>query len=111
MRPTLGTSVKMVRIVSMIFSTLIAASIICFTGVIGFIGLVAPHITRMIIGSDYRFLLLASGLVGALLLLVSDTLARTIFMPSELPLGIMTSFIGVPFFIYILITRRRQYFQ
>jgi len=108
---TLGTNVKVVRIVSMIFSTLIAASIICFTGVIGFIGLVAPHITRMIIGSDYRFLLPASGLVGALLLLISDTLARTIFMPSELPLGVMTSFIGVPFFIYILITRRRQYFQ
>jgi iron complex transport system permease protein len=107
---TLGANIKMVRIVSMIFSTLIAASIICFTGVIGFIGLVAPHITRMIIGSDYRFLLPASGLVGALLLLGSDTLARTVFMPSELPLGVMTAFIGVPFFVYILITRRRQYF-
>ncbi len=107
---TLGTNIKMVRIVSMIFSTLIAASIICFTGVIGFIGLVAPHITRMIIGSDHRFLLPASGLIGALLLLGSDTLARTVFMPSELPLGVMTAFIGVPFFVYILITRRRQYF-
>jgi len=107
---TLGTNVKMVRIVSMIFSALIAASIICFTGTIGFIGLVAPHITRMVIGSDHRFLLPASGLTGALLLLGSDTLARTVFMPSELPLGIMTAFIGVPFFVYILITRRRQYF-
>ncbi len=108
---TLGTNIKMVRIGSMVFSTLIAASIICFTGVIGFIGLVAPHITRMIVGSDYRFLLPASGLIGALLLLGSDTLARTMFMPSELPLGVMTAFIGVPFFVYVLITRRRQYFQ
>lgn len=108
---TLGTNVKAVRITGMVLSTFIAASIICFTGVIGFIGLVAPHITRMVIGSDYRFLLPASGLVGALLLLASDTLARTIFMPSELPLGVMTAFIGVPFFVYILLTRRRQYFQ
>ncbi|MCL4377927.1 MAG: iron ABC transporter permease [Actinobacteria bacterium] len=110
MAATLGTNVKAVRILCMSFSTLIAAAIISFTGVIGFIGLVAPHITRMIIGNDYRYLLPLSGLTGAILLLASDILARTVFLPSELPLSVMTSFIGVPFFVYILLTRRRNYF-
>ncbi|MHB8279621.1 MAG: FecCD family ABC transporter permease [Candidatus Humimicrobiaceae bacterium] len=110
MAATLGTNVKAVRILCMSFSTLIVAAIISFTGVIGFIGLVAPHITRMIIGNDYRYLLPLSGLTGAILLLASDILARTVFQPSELPLSVMTSFIGVPFFVYILLTRRRNYF-
>lgn len=110
MAVTLGTNVKFVRIFCMSLSTLIAAAIISFTGVIGFIGLVAPHITRLIIGNDYRYLLPLSGLTGAILLLISDTLARTVFQPSELPLSVMTSFIGVPFFVYILLTRRRNYF-
>lgn len=110
MAVTLGTNVKVVRILCMSFSTLIAAAIISFTGVIGFIGLVAPHITRLIIGNDYRYLLPLSGLTGAIFLLISDTLARTVFQPSELPLSVMTSFIGVPFFVYILLTRRRNYF-
>jgi iron complex transport system permease protein len=107
---TLGTNVKVVRIACMFFSSLIAATIISFTGVIGFIGLVAPHITRLIVGNDYRYLMPLSGLTGAILLLTADTFARTVFQPSELPLSIMTSFIGIPFFVYILITRKRNYF-
>jgi iron complex transport system permease protein len=93
----------------MTLSSLIAATIIGFTGIIGFVGLVAPHITRMIIGPDHRFLLPCSCVTGALLLLSADTVARTIIQPLEIPVGIMTAFVGVPFFLYLMLKRRRQY--
>ncbi|WP_199563419.1 MULTISPECIES: iron ABC transporter permease [unclassified Oceanispirochaeta] len=104
---TMGINVNRVTVVSMVISALLTASIISFTGVIGFIGLVAPHMTRMLTGGDHRFLLPSSSISGALLLLAADTLSRNLIPPSEIPLGIMTSFIGVPFFIYILLTRRK----
>jgi iron complex transport system permease protein len=107
---SLGIHVGRVTGICMILSALMTASIISFTGVIGFIGLVAPHITRMITGGDHRFLMPASSLGGAVLLLGADTLSRIIISPSEIPLGIMTSFIGVPFFIYLLLTRKKEYF-
>ena len=106
---SLGVNVELVRILCMMFASLITASIICFTGTIGFIGLVAPHITRMVVGGDHRFLLPASGLVGALLLLAADTVARTILAPVILPVGIMTAFLGVPFFIYLFLRRGKEY--
>jgi iron complex transport system permease protein len=106
---SLGVNVERVRIISMMLSALITASIICFTGTIGFIGLVAPHITRMVIGGDHRFLLPASALVGAVLLLGADTLARTLLAPVILPVGIMTSFLGVPFFVYLFLRRRKEF--
>jgi iron complex transport system permease protein len=107
---SLGINANRVRMVVMIVSSLITATIICFTGIIGFVCLVAPHITRMIIGNDHRFLIPGSAIVGAALLLLADTIGRTVFAPAELPVGIVTSFIGVPMFLYLLITRRRQYF-
>jgi iron complex transport system permease protein len=70
---------------------------------------VAPHITRMIIGGDHRYLLLASGLVGAVVVLLADTLGRTLWSPQVLPIGIVTSFIGVPFFFYLLIKQKKAY--
>jgi len=76
---------------------------------VGFVGLVSPHITRMVLGADHRFLLPASCLSGALLLLGADTIARTVVAPTEVPVGIMTSFVGIPFFLYLLAKRRRQY--
>jgi len=106
---SLGVNVELVRIMCMMLASLITASVICFTGTIGFIGLVAPHITRMVVGGDHRFLLPASGLVGALILLGADTVARTILAPVILPVGIMTSFLGVPFFIYLFLKRRKDY--
>jgi iron complex transport system permease protein len=106
---SLGVNVERVRVISMMLSALITASIICFTGTIGFIGLVAPHITRMAIGGDHRFLLPATALVGAVLLLGADTLARTLLAPVILPVGIMTSFLGVPFFIYLFLRRRKEF--
>jgi iron complex transport system permease protein len=106
---SLGVNVEMVRVSAMMISALITASVICFTGTIGFIGLVAPHITRMVISGDHRFLLPASGLIGALLLLGADTVARTVMAPVILPVGIMTAFMGVPFFLYLFMKRRKEF--
>ncbi|HDH97941.1 MAG TPA: iron ABC transporter permease [Deltaproteobacteria bacterium] len=106
---TLGVNVTRVRMLGIILASLITAGAICFTGVIGFIGLVSPHITRMIIGGDHRFLLPASALVGAVLVLTADTLGRTLWAPQVIPIGIVTSFIGVPFFFYLLMKRTREY--
>ena len=107
---SLGVNVERTRVLCMMLVSVIVASIVCFTGTIGFIGLVSPHITRMVIGGDHRFLLPASALVGALLLLGADTVARTILAPVILPVGIMTSFIGVPFFIYLFMRRKKEFF-
>lgn len=92
----------------MIIATLMTAVAVAFTGIIGFVGIIAPHISRMIFGSDYRYLIPGTALTGALLLLVSDTLARNLFAPTELPVGIITSFIGVPFFLYLIIRNKRE---
>ena len=106
---SLGVNVEKTRAISMMAVSIITASIICFTGTIGFIGLVSPHITRMVIGGDHRFLLPASALVGAILLLGADTLARTILAPLILPVGIMTAFLGVPFFVYLFMRRKKEF--
>ena len=106
---TLGVRVNRTMIFCMVFSALLTASIISFTGVIGFIGLVAPHMVRLIMGGDNRFVIPYSSVVGAILLLVADTFSRTLIPPSEIPLSIITSFIGVPFFIFILLSRRRRH--
>jgi len=106
---TLGVDAERVRLVGLILSSLVTAGAICFVGTIGFIGLVAPHISRMIIGGDHRFLLPTSCLMGAILLLAADTAARTILSPLVLPVGILTSFLGVPLFVYLIIRRRKEY--
>lgn len=106
---SLGVNVDKVRMGGMTIASLVTALAVSFLGVIGFIGLVSPHITRMIIGGDHRFLLPASCLVGANLLLAADTVARTIISPIILPVGILTSFLGVPLFIYLILKRRREY--
>ncbi|MCG2759301.1 MAG: iron ABC transporter permease [Desulfobacteraceae bacterium] len=105
----LGVNVTRIRMLGLVLASLITAGAICFTGVIGFIGLVSPHITRMIIGGDHRFLLPGSALVGAVLVLTADTLGRTLWAPQVIPIGIVTSFIGVPFFLYLLMKERREY--
>lgn len=106
---SMGVDVDRVRIITLVLTSLITAGIICFTGTIGFIGLVGPHMCRMIVGPDHRFLLPASALMGALILLCADIASRTLFAPQVIPIGIMTSFIGVPFFIYLFIKRRGMY--
>lgn len=105
---SLGVNSKRVLLLLMILGTLATSTIISFTGVIGFICLISPHLARMIIGSDHRFLLPCSMVVGSCLLLLSDTVARNVLAPAEVPIGIITSLLGVPFFIYLMLSRRRQ---
>ena len=81
---------------------------VAVAGAITFVGLVVPHIVRMLIGPDHRWLLPASALAGAILLLVADTLARVVVAPTELPVGLLTALLGAPFFISLL-RRRREY--
>lgn len=104
---SLGINVQRTRIFTMVVSTSMISGIVCFTGTIGFIGLVAPHLVRMAVGSDNRILIPASGLVGAVLLVLADTIARTILSPVILPVGSVTAFLGVPLFLY-LITRKKK---
>ena len=105
---SLGINVYSLRIQIMTICSVLVATVVSFTGTIGFIGLVAPHIVRMMIGADNRLLVPASGLVGAALLTLSDTVARTVFSPVILPVGSMTAFLGVPLFLYLIIRRKRD---
>lgn len=106
---TLGIPVRPLKLFSLLLVTFLASSTIAFVGVIGFIGLIAPHIARMMVGVDYRFLIPAASFIGAIILLVSDTFARTILSPIEIPVGIITSCIGAPFFIYLLLQKKKDY--
>ena len=100
---SLGVRVRRVRLGGLILATLCASTAIAFCGTINFIGLVAPHIMRRIIGSDYRFLLPGSALCGAVLLLASDILSTLPVSGAILPIGAITAFVGVPFFIWLLV--------
>jgi iron complex transport system permease protein len=102
----LGINVERVKLILLAAATLITSSAICFTGLIGFVGILIPHAVRLIWGPDYRFLLPLSTLVGAIFLILADTLARTIIPPTEIPVGIITAICGAPFFLYLL--RRRK---
>lgn len=98
----LGVSVKRVRLSSMIVASAAAASVIAFCGIVNFVGLVAPHIMRRVLGADYRYLLPASAIAGAGLLLISDILCHVIVAPLILPISAITAFVGAPLFIYLL---------
>lgn len=100
---SLGVNVERTRFGGMLVSSIITAVTVSFLGVIGFIGLVAPQMVRRIIGGDHRFLIPISALMGSLLLLLSDTFARTILSPIVLPVGAVTSFLGAPLFLYLLL--------
>jgi len=106
---SLGVKVRSTRIFLMSITTLLVACIVCFTGTIGFIGLVAPHLTRISIGGDNRFVLPVSGLFGALLLISADLVARRILAPIILPVGAITAFMGAPLFLYMIMKRKREY--
>ena len=106
---SLGVDVESLRIRGMAVASFVTAVVISFVGIIGFVGLVAPHIVRMIVGGNERYLLPASTLMGAILLVLADTLARTIVAPVVLPVGILTSFVGAPLFIYLVIKGREYW--
>lgn len=103
----LGVRVERVRIVGMLLASLVTAVLIAFLGIIGFVGLVVPHMFRRLIGADHRFLLPASLVGGALLLLASDTAARLVMAPHLLPVSVLTAFLGAPTFLYLIVRGRR----
>ena len=98
----LGLRVHLTRTILTALAALLAASAVCVAGLLGFVGLIIPHTARLLIGSDYRFLLPATAFLGAAVVVFSDTFARIIFAPIELPVGILMAALGAPFFLYLL---------
>ncbi|WP_244869360.1 FecCD family ABC transporter permease [Veillonella montpellierensis] len=98
----LGLPVEQTRFIMTAVASLLAAGAVSIAGLIGFVGLIVPHIMRMIIGTDYRFLIPSSACMGAIVLVISDTIGRTIVSPVEIPVGIIMAFFGAPFFLYLL---------
>lgn len=103
----LGVDVEKLKRILLLICCLIVGGVVSVSGTIGFLGLVAPHIVRLIAGSDNRKVIPYSALLGAILLIVSDTLGRTIIQPVEIPVGVMTSIMGGPFFIFLLRKQRK----
>lgn len=103
---TLGVSVARTRLVIVIAATLGTAAVVSVSGLIGFVGLVVPHVVRLVAGSGYRRLLPLSLMFGAAFLILADVIGRTISSPAETPIGVVTALIGAPFFIYLLRTRK-----
>ncbi|MEO3677684.1 iron ABC transporter permease [Rheinheimera sp. FR7-31] len=103
----LGVEVQQIKRLSLFCVALLTAVCVCFTGIVGFVGLVTPHICRLLSGPDLRSLIPLSALAGAILVTAADTLARIVIIPAELPVGLVTSMLGVPFFLYLLLQYRR----
>lgn len=106
----LGIPVESVKKVSIVLVSLLVAASVSSVGIIAFVGLVVPHLVRLAFGSDHHFLLPASAALGALLLLIADTVARTAISPAELPIGIITAFVGCPFFFFLILRQRHLLF-
>ena len=102
----LGIPVQRAKAVLIAAVALAVGSAVAISGLIGFVGLVVPHILRLVIGPDHRWLVPGSALLGGLLLLLADNLARSIAVPAEVPIGVITSLLGGPFFIWLLLRRR-----
>lgn len=105
---SLGVNTEKVRLSGMLVSSLLTSVCVAFLGIIGFVGLICPHIVRITVGGDYRYLIPLCSIFGAVLVLLSDTLARTIISPIVLPVGILTSFLGAPMFLYLLINMYKK---
>lgn len=104
----LGVNAERLRMVSMIAGSFVTAVIVANFGIVAFIGLLAPHIARRAIGGDLRLLLVASPLIGALVLLIADTVARVVLAPMVLPVGVLTSMLGGPLFVFLLLQKPRR---
>ena len=105
---TMGINLKRVKWTLLILAAALTGGTIAFSGVIGFVDLIAPHIVRKIFGSKHRYVILMSAIFGGIFMVISDLVARTIISPSELPVGVVTAIIGAPFFIYIYFGGRKK---
>ncbi|MDI6784402.1 MAG: iron chelate uptake ABC transporter family permease subunit, partial [bacterium] len=106
----LGVEVERTKRIVFVAAAFISGAVVSISGIIGFIGLMIPHIVRTFVGADHRVLLPASGLSGAIFLILADTVARTIIAPTEIPVGVITALCGAPFFIYILRSKKWRNF-
>lgn len=104
----LGVNVESVKKKIIIISSFLTACVVSVSGIIGFVGLIIPHLFRLVFGSDHRILLPVSAVGGAIFLLICDTLARTLLSTVEIPVGIITSIFGGPFFLYLLKKSRKN---
>ena len=104
----LGVDSEKLKTRMLICVSLITAAAVSISGIIGFIGLIIPHTTRILVGPDHRILIPTSSLLGAIVLILCDTMARMLLSPAEIPVGIITSILGVPFFVYLLLSRKRS---
>ncbi len=104
----LGYSIARTKRLLIVVTAAGVGACVAFTGMIGFVGLVVPHLVRLWIGPDHRWLLPGSALLGASLLTIADTIARTVVAPAELPIGIFTAAFGAPFFLLLLVRARRS---
>ena len=104
----LGVNVERLRVVTIVGVALLTGAAVAFCGIIAFVGLVVPHLVRMLIGPSHRALIIASAVGGALLLTVADLLARTLVTGADLPIGMLTSLVGGPFFFWLLFRQRRR---
>jgi len=105
---SLGLNVHQMRTLNLLIVSFMTAAIVSFTGMIGFVGLVAPHISRLFIGPDNRFLIPASAVLGAALLVCADLLGRTVIYPSVLPVGVIMSFLGGPIFLWLMLRKKSR---
>jgi iron complex transport system permease protein len=102
----MGVEVERLKRWSIVLVSAMTGAAVAFAGVIGFVGIIVPHLLRLVIGPGHRRLLPASACLGAILMLGADTFARTIAAPAEVPIGILTALVGAPFFIIILLRQR-----
>ena len=98
---------KKFRFISGIIVTLITSAVVSFIGIIAFVGIIAPHISRMLIGDDHKYSIILSGIIGAFLVVFSDYIGRNLLSPIIIPIGIVISFVGIPIFIYLIINSKR----
>ena len=103
---SLGIDTERTKRFIFLLSALVTGAVVSFSGMIGFIGMIIPHAVRLVVGADHRLLLPASALVGGMFLMGADTIARTAFVPSEVPVGVITALAGGPFFVYLLVWRK-----
>ncbi|MEM7104369.1 MAG: iron ABC transporter permease [Bacteroidota bacterium] len=106
----LGIPVEKVKSKIIMLTAFIVGICIAMSGIIGFVGLVIPHFLRLLKGTDYKYLLTSSAILGAIFLVLADTIARTVIAPAELPIGIITAFVGAPFFLWLLVKSQREMF-
>lgn len=105
---SLGVDVEKTKTYILLLGTFITAISVSVSGIIGFVGLIIPHIVRLLIGPDHRILLPASALLGSIFMIFADTIARTLISPTEIPVGIITALFGGPFFIYLLRSKKKS---